>query len=265
MGISSIRTWLVALTCSVGVAFCVLIAGCNSFVLYNQSSGPMSIESISPTFALLGSNSETVAIHGSGFNPFTLVTFNGGVQKVTFISPQLLTIYLGQSELSSVGTFPIAVSNGSTSDNPAPATFSVWNLLSSTTPNPIGYPPNWSYSVTFPTNGQPEQIGFVPQGKQIDLDSEYAGDIVETFLSNPTNTLDQYYNTVAPVNLLVNSASAVHYQINGSPAIKFTSVFGMIPTDIIAVQRGQNVIEISDVGQQHQTDGLLDNFAAAIP
>lgn len=248
---------------STGIALCALLVACSHIVIESTSTGAIAIKSTSPDFALAGSNSQRVTINGSGFTPFTKAIFNGNSLATTFVNPQQLVIQLGASELSTPGIFSVNVTNGS--GDSASGTFSVWNVLSSSTPNPVGYPPTWSYSVAPATNGDPEQIGFAPPGKQFDPNSEYAGDIIETILPNSTGSLDQYYNSVAPVNLLSNSESVTHYQINGSPAIKFVGVNGMIPTDVIAIQRGQDVIEISDVGQQHTNDGYLDDFATAVP
>ena len=267
MSHSKKRVVILAILISGTAALCAFVAACGGRLLIlesNSNSSPV-IVSVTPSFTIVGSASQAIVIYGSGFIPSTMATFNGTTQTTTFINSQTLTIQLNQSDLALVGVFPITISNPLPgASTPASAAFSVWNSFIATGTVSIGYPPDWTYSDAAATSGQPEQIGFAPTGKQFDPASEYAGDIVETFLSDSSGTLDDYYNSVASDNLLVNSDSAVHIQVNGLPAIKFTNVFGMIPTNLIAIQKGQTIIEISDVGQQHQTDGLLDNFAAAV-
>jgi len=124
----------------------------------------------------------------------------------------------------------------------------------------IMYPADWSFSQT-----GPNQVSFIPPGKQTDLAREYVGDIViETTAKSATIGLQDFYKNSAVVNLFENSQAQTSFVVNGFPAVKFTGVFGMVPTDIVAVDKGMTVVEVSDVGQLHESDGILDLMVNSI-
>ena len=137
----------------------------------------------------------------------------------------------------------------------------VWQHFSDSGLNlTVYYPPTWDASRIDST-----RVGFYPVGKPPDLSQEYVGDIVLEVIQNPSGLdLDGFYATVADVNLFKNSASFTRLTVNGAPAVKFLGVNGMIPTDLLAINKGQAVIEVSDVGQLHETDGMLDLIAKSI-
>ncbi|HEV2521301.1 MAG TPA: hypothetical protein VGT24_02875 [Candidatus Acidoferrales bacterium] len=126
--------------------------------------------------------------------------------------------------------------------------------LFSTSSYSIMYPADWTFS-----QADPSQTGFIPPGKQVYLGNEYVGDIVtEAISKSATSDLQSFYANNAIVNLFANSQAQTSYSVNGFPAVKFTGVYGMVPTDIVAVDKGTTVVEVSDVGQLHQSDGFLD-------
>jgi hypothetical protein len=129
----------------------------------------------------------------------------------------------------------------------------------STSSYSIQYPADWTVATT------PGETGFVPPGKVVDPNEEYVGDIIiETFSKLPGSDLQSFYSHDAVVNLFANSQTQTNLTINGFPAVKFTSVAGMIETDVVAIDKGDVVVEISDVGQLHQADGILDLMAQSI-
>jgi len=139
----------------------------------------------------------------------------------------------------------------------------VWQVFSSTDLGfSIKYPAGWT---PFAPSSDPTKIGFVPAEKELDLFKEYVGDIVAEVFPNPSQLdLDTFYETVATVNLLANSQSFSPLSINGMPAINFINVRGMIPTNVISISKGQLVIEVSDIGQQHDSDGVLHLIASTV-
>jgi hypothetical protein len=109
------------------------------------------------------------------------------------------------------------------------------------------------------------RFGFLPPGSTLDPSSEYVGDITLDVIGNPSQVdLATFYQTVAVVNLFSNSQSNSVFPGSDFPAIKFVGVFGMLPTDTIAVNKGSNVIEISDNGQLHASDRLLDLMTSTL-
>jgi uncharacterized protein (TIGR03437 family) len=69
------------------------------------------VTGLSPSSATAGSSSLTLTITGSGFIALSTVTFNGVSHAATLVSSGQLTITLGASDLSAVGSFPVVVSN----------------------------------------------------------------------------------------------------------------------------------------------------------
>ena len=102
-------------------------------------------------------------------------------------------------------------------------------------------------------------------GKQLDVSTEYVGDIVLETIVNPNElTLQSFYQSSTDVNLFANSLSNQTLIVNGFEAVRFMGIAGMIPSDTVSVDKGNIIIEITDVGQLHQTDGLFDMFIGTI-
>lgn len=146
-------------------------------------------------------------------------------------------------------------------DFPLPIMLNIWpSFTDATVGFEVKYPPTFAYREI-----APNQIGFFPVHSQPDPSSEYVGDIVLEAIPNTSGAdLGTYYHTIAEVDLYANSASATLLQINGVPAVKFTNIAGMVPTDVIAIDKGDVVIELSDVGQLHSSDGILDMMASSV-
>lgn len=124
----------------------------------------------------------------------------------------------------------------------------------------VKLPPDWT---SFQIDST--RIGFLPVNRQPDTSLEYVGDIMVGVFPNPSQLgLVDFYRTVAAVDLFANSTASTSFPVNGVEGVKFSDVFGMIPTNTIAVNKSQNVIEISDVGQLHVVDQILDLMASSI-
>ena len=140
----------------------------------------------------------------------------------------------------------------------------VWNAYNDITAGSrISYPPGWVASTS--TTVDNEEY-FSPASSPPNSDEEYITDIVVDTIPNPTRLdLSSYYSTQAEVNYYANSDSALAFTTtSGLPAVNFSNVAGMIPTDIIAVNTGNAIIEIDDVGQQHGSDGIMNAMANSI-
>ena len=87
-----------------------------------QPSNPVpAITSLAPPSAHLGAGPLTLTINGSGFIPSSSVTFNSAAHAVSFISPTQLTITLTIADLSTLGNFPVVVSNPAPGGGVSPA------------------------------------------------------------------------------------------------------------------------------------------------
>lgn len=123
----------------------------------------------------------------------------------------------------------------------------------------MSYPPGWTSSLGT------TQIAFFPNNKSPNGTLQYVGDITAEFLPNPDGLdLRTFYDEVATVDLFSNSASAREYEISGTLAVKFKDVNGMIPSDIIVLLKNSIIVELTDVGQLHRNDGVLDQIAKSI-
>lgn len=137
----------------------------------------------------------------------------------------------------------------------------VWpSFTDNTTGLSLKYPPGW---VTVPLNGN--SIGFSPAGKTPDPALEYVADIIVAVLPNPSRLdLPTFYAQRADIDLFANSGSSSLGIINGMPVATFHDVFGMVPTNTMAFDSGEIIIQLSDIGQLHQADGLFDKMASSV-
>ncbi|MGA1369019.1 MAG: IPT/TIG domain-containing protein, partial [Blastocatellia bacterium] len=88
---------------------------------------------LSPAMSIVGSTGVDVVLEGSGFVSESSVIWNGASRSTTFVSPSQLQLRLTSSDLSVVGSIPVAVAN------PAPGG-GTSNLLSfqvEPRPNPV--------------------------------------------------------------------------------------------------------------------------------
>jgi hypothetical protein len=135
----------------------------------------------------------------------------------------------------------------------------VWDGISTGTIS-FKIPPGWKSSSL-----GPNLTALTPPGKAVDPDSEYAGDILVQELPNPQGlALPPFYSSADQVNLFAESSSNNQLNLSGASFVKFTGVFGMIPTNVFAVRSSGAVVEVSDVGQLHDTDGIPDLIAASV-
>jgi hypothetical protein len=116
---------------------CLFATGCGTKVsqvpVSTVPNAAPSVLTLSPTFAIGGSPSQTVTVTGTGFLGSSSVTYNGSQHAATLISSQQLSINLSQSDLATPGNYQIVVTNPTPGGGTAPAIFQVWQTLSDTT------------------------------------------------------------------------------------------------------------------------------------
>jgi N-acetylneuraminic acid mutarotase len=81
-----------------------------SFSVYSGNPTP-TITQVYPTSLQVGSAPQTLTINGTGFLASSTVTFNGSPHQANLVSATQLTISLTTSDLATVGTFPVVVTN----------------------------------------------------------------------------------------------------------------------------------------------------------
>ncbi len=90
------------------------------------------ITSVSPASISANTSGMNVTVNGAGFNPASVVTFNGTTENTVYVSPTQLVAALPAAALSSSGTFNVGVFNsGAGSSNTAAFTVTA---ASTTTP-----------------------------------------------------------------------------------------------------------------------------------
>jgi hypothetical protein len=69
------------------------------------------ISSLSPSSLSVGSAGQTLTITGSGFLASSTVSYNTVVHPAAFLSASQLTILLSSTDLATIGTYPVIVTN----------------------------------------------------------------------------------------------------------------------------------------------------------
>ena len=144
------------------------------------------ISSISPTWAYVGSSSTTVTINGTNFSNGTTGKYNGTVRTTNFVNSGQINIILTSSDLSSVGTGNITVTNGS-------------NYCTSNT-------------ITFSVNSNGGGGGLIPNISSISPSSVVVGSgaiTINIFGSNFTNSSYAYFNGGNRSTNFINSGQLV--------------------------------------------------------
>jgi hypothetical protein len=137
-------TFLALLLCAllIGLPSCGGGSGGNSTTTTVNNPAP-SISSLAPAALAAGSTSSTLTINGSGFISSSEVIFGGVGRQTTYISSSQLSIQLNPSDLMSMGTFPVNISNPTPGGGQSPAVN--FNVVSGT--------PTGSFPVTITATG----------------------------------------------------------------------------------------------------------------
>ena len=79
---------------------------------------PISLTSINPTSAVIGSADFTLSVTGEGFTENSVIVFNGGDEPTTFVSDTELTTGVKPSLVSNAITVPVEVREGTFTSEP---------------------------------------------------------------------------------------------------------------------------------------------------
>jgi hypothetical protein len=211
--------------------------------------------------ALIAGSVNLLRLDTTGTQPKIVGTMQNSGSGIYSIQTTFNEATAGQIQLETSAAFRGALQRVFST----PLSVNIWNSFANNAAAArytLAYPPGW---VTASGTSSSEEY-FSPLGSMPDTSSEYVADIVVDSAPNP-NALDlnTYYTTVAEVNLFQNCQSfSTFTTANGFPAVRFINVEGMIPTDVIAVNIGKAIIEINDVGEQHQDDGVAQSVANSV-
>jgi hypothetical protein len=81
------------------------------FANFNIVATPLTLTSMSPTFANAGGSDFTLTLTGTGFSPDSLVSVNGQFRTVTYISSTELQVPLTADDIASPAAFQVFVDN----------------------------------------------------------------------------------------------------------------------------------------------------------
>jgi virginiamycin B lyase len=135
-----------------------------TFTVQAAGNPPPAITSLSPSSAPAGSSPLTLTINGSGFIASSTVTFNGVSHPATFVNSGQLTIALTTTDLGTVGSFPVVVSNPTPGGGASNAM--VFAVVSSSGPVSVSITeyPVPTTNVFIQANGNPYGITAGPDG-----------------------------------------------------------------------------------------------------
>ena len=229
---------------------CVSLAQTTSNSLTFTVNNPVpTVASLSPASAVAGGTSLTLTIAGANFVTTTTATFNGVAKSFSFVGPTSGTIVLATADLTTLGTFPVCVSNPTPGGGgPACSNFQVTTSLATSSIAPTScvlYSTCSGLSVTITGsgfvagsvinwNGAALATTFVSATQlKATVPTATAGSVVTVTVTNPvgsaakivTLTWDAPQTTPVPI-----SGYNVYRADSGSMAFSVISGNGIIPS-----------------------------------
>lgn len=129
----------------------------------------------------------------------------------------------------------------------------------------VMYPGGWSVTLHENTSNV---FDFYPTGKRPEIESTKTGDIILTVRNNPKQlNLKAFYSSgaVGAANLFEDASQGTEtLVIDGRSATKFKSVGGLVNSTIVSVAYGTRILEVADLGEKHQQDGIFDALVASL-
>ena len=90
----------------------VLVKSPTMMLTVSNAASPLPVAgSTSPSSVTHGTGNFRMAVRGSGFVPGSVVTWNGTIRSVSYVSPSQMTVYVPKSVITSAGTANIVVKN----------------------------------------------------------------------------------------------------------------------------------------------------------
>jgi len=81
------------------------------FANFNTVAAPLTLTSVSPSWANAGGAGFTLTLTGTGFSPTSYVSVNGAYRTVTYVNAQTLQVQLTSTDIATPRTFQIFVEN----------------------------------------------------------------------------------------------------------------------------------------------------------
>ncbi len=101
--------------------------------------------------------------------------------------------------------------------------------------------------------------------KEQKADKKNVGDIVLTFKSNKENfDFDRFYDGLNDVNYFADASNGFEkMKVNGLEAVEFKDVVGLAESTIVVVKTGNGYVEIADVRNAYQDNGIFDDVVGS--
>lgn len=125
--------------------------------------------------------------------------------------------------------------------------------------------PEYNYAVNYPETWETKtleanRVGLLPTAKK--SLKEYEGDVVLSLKKNEKNlSVEKFYDGSNDINLFTDAAKGVkQITVAGRKAYRFNGVEGYAPANVVVVPLGKSFLEITDMGAQHEKDGLFESL-----
>ena len=107
------------------------------------------------------------------------------------------------------------------------------------------------------------KIGLLKKGQK--ADKKNVGDIVLTFKSNKENfDFDRFYDGLNDVNYFADASNGFEKKkVNGLDVYEFKDVVGLAESTIVVVKTDRGYVEIADVRNVYQDNGVFDDVAGS--
>lgn len=102
-----------------------------------EGGGAPVLTSISPASAAIGGADVTMECSGSNFLPGSIITFNGGDEPTTIVSPTKVTTIVKPSTATTPGTYPVTVKHSGGESAPQGFTFTAAGTRAAADPDDL--------------------------------------------------------------------------------------------------------------------------------
>ncbi|MBU1167006.1 hypothetical protein KKC60_01185 [Patescibacteria group bacterium] len=128
---------------------------------------------------------------------------------------------------------------------------------------PVYQNKNYGYSLSYPDDWKAKesstaQTALYPNSKAVNND--YQGDILVNYKQNPQGLgVEEFYDGQNQVNLFFDATGGnKEVVVAGKKAYEFKGVEGYVPSNVVVVPVEGGFLEMTDMGAQHETDGVFD-------
>jgi ABC-type Na+ efflux pump permease subunit len=120
----------------------------------------------------------------------------------------------------------------------------------------VQYPEGWQANEL----EEKSEVAFLPQGAK--PSAEYTGDIAVTYKKNGQKlSIERFYDGLNDVNLFEDASGGFEkIKVGDYIVYKFKDVVGYVPATIAVFVLDSAFVEVTDVYNKHQKDGVFDKF-----